>query len=173
MERTNKSLKEWNAVIEALGQGKQTILIRKYGTKADGFLLYPTVSYAIKDNYLEMFKDNYHSFVEENALPKKENEKTEVKYFAKCENIIEKSSSVISRFDKYHIWNKEHVRSYLDGKKCNMWLLRVYKLKKPYMAEPNRGMLYSNLKKEVDVSGLNPVINDKKFSKISEEILNK
>ncbi len=29
---TTKCLNEWNATIEALGQGKQTILIRKYNT---------------------------------------------------------------------------------------------------------------------------------------------
>ena len=43
-------------LLEALGQGKQTILIRKYGTTIDKFLLFPTVSYAFKDNYLDSFE---------------------------------------------------------------------------------------------------------------------
>lgn len=42
-----KCLNEWNATIEALGQGKQTILIRNYNTTVKEFLLYPTVSYSI------------------------------------------------------------------------------------------------------------------------------
>ena len=48
MNEITKCLNEWNATIEALGQGKQTILIRKYNTTLNEFLLYPTVSYAKK-----------------------------------------------------------------------------------------------------------------------------
>jgi len=43
MKSTHKCLKEWNATIEALGQGKQTILIRSCKTNFTEFLLYPTV----------------------------------------------------------------------------------------------------------------------------------
>ena len=46
MEEITKCLNEWNATIEALGCGNQTILIRKYGTSLNNFLLYPTISYA-------------------------------------------------------------------------------------------------------------------------------
>ena len=53
VETITKCLNEWNATIEALGRGKQSILIRKYGTNVNEFLLYPTVSYALKDNYLD------------------------------------------------------------------------------------------------------------------------
>lgn len=52
MEAITKCLNEWNATLESLGQGKQTILIRKYNTSADKFLLYPTTSYANKDDFL-------------------------------------------------------------------------------------------------------------------------
>ena len=53
MMEITKCLNEWNATIEALGQGKQTILIRKYGTTLNKFLLYPTNSYANKDDVLD------------------------------------------------------------------------------------------------------------------------
>ena len=56
MTEITKCLNEWNATIEALGCGKQSILIRKYSTTLNEFLLYPTVSYANKDNYLDSFK---------------------------------------------------------------------------------------------------------------------
>lgn len=38
-----------NATLGALGHGKQTSLIRNYKTNINEFLLYPTVSYALKD----------------------------------------------------------------------------------------------------------------------------
>ena len=67
MTEITKCLNEWNATIEALGQGKQTILIRRYGTTLKEFLLYPTVSYANKEDILDSFQDQ--NFAKSNLLP--------------------------------------------------------------------------------------------------------
>ena len=75
VETITKCLNEWNATIEALGQGKQTILIRKYGTNINEFLLYPTISYTLKDNFLDSFQENYKDFVKDNSLPNKKDSK--------------------------------------------------------------------------------------------------
>lgn len=69
MTEITKCLNEWNATIESLGTGKQTILIRKYQTTLDEFLLYPTVSYANKDDILDSFDKEYQTFVKKNLLP--------------------------------------------------------------------------------------------------------
>ncbi len=170
MEKITKCLNEWNATIEALGQGKQTILIRKYGTTINKFLLYPTASYALKDNYLDSFEKKYWSFVEENALPKRNDSKTEVKYFATVEKVVEKSPQRIGTLNKYHIWTNEHVKSYLGNKKAYVWILRVYKLKESVLAERTMGMRYANLLEEAPLEDIEPVISDEKFSKIVQEI---
>lgn len=170
MSKIKKCLNEWNATIEALGNGKQTILIRKYGTNVNKFLLYPTVSYTIKDNYLNGFKNEYQSFVEKNSLPKKDNDKTEVKYFATVEKVVEKSSQRIGSLNKYHIWTNEHVKSYLGRRNAYIWILRVYKLKKPIMAKRTRGLRYSNLLEEVSLDKIEPVLNDIEFSEIIKAI---
>lgn len=109
---TSKCINEWNAIIEALGQGKQTILIRKYRTLQNDFLFHPTFSYTQKDDYLQSFQKKNMKFVEDNALPKKDGNKTEIKYYAKVEKIIERSSNRIGGLSKYHIWTNEHVKSY-------------------------------------------------------------
>lgn len=167
MGGTNKCLKEWNATVEALGQGKQTILIRTYKTNLEKFLLYPTVSYTLKDNYLERYQVKHRSFVGENSLPKKENDKTEIKYYAQVEKIIEYSSLKIGDFRYFYIWTPEHIKSYLGGQKAYIWVLRVYKLDKPYMAEPSpRASKYANLKGEVSLEGITPVLSDDEFSNI-------
>ena len=57
MSEITKCLNEWNATLEALGQGKQTILIRKYDTTLKEFLLYPTISYANKEDILDSFQE--------------------------------------------------------------------------------------------------------------------
>ena len=38
-----------------------TILIRNYKTNVSEFLLYPTVSYALKDDYLDSFQEEYQN----------------------------------------------------------------------------------------------------------------
>lgn len=169
--KTTKCLNEWNAIIEALGNGEQTVLIRKYGTSLKGFLLYPTVSYANKDDVLDSFQEEYKSFANENLLPKGEDKKFEVKYYAKVEEVFEKSSTRIGSFNKYHIWTREHVKSYLGKKPAKVWLLRVYKLKEPMVIGRNRGMLYANVNEEVSLDGMTPVIRDKDFEDLKSEIL--
>lgn len=170
MVTTHKCLKEWNATIEALGQGKQTILIRNYKTYLKGFLLYPTVNYALNDDYLESFQQKNQQFVEKNALPEKNGNKVLIKYFTILENIKEKPISEIPS-DKYFIWTKEHVKSYLNGKKAFIWVLRVYKLKEPYWAEPTPGAVrYANIRDEVSLENMLPSINEKEYSKILRDI---
>lgn len=171
MIATNKCLKEWNATIEALGQGKQTILIRSYGTTLKGFLLYPSVSYAKKDDYLDGFQLKYQSFVENHAFPEKEDDKFSIKYYAKVVNIVEISPSAIGRYKNKYIWTSRHVRDYLKGKKAKIWVLRVYKLNKPYFDKPTKGVIkYAKLKEEVSLKGMEPVLTDAEFNKIIRDL---
>ena len=171
MTEITKCLNEWNATIEALGQGKQTILIRKYDTTLKEFLLYPTISYANKDDIFDSFQDDYKSFVKDYLLPAGENRTYEVKYYATVEEIIEKSSSRIGTFNKFHIWTRDHVKNYLGRKEAKIWILRVYELDKPQMLKRSNGMLYANVNKPVKLEG-KPVISDAEFDKLKKEILN-
>lgn len=168
MAKITKCLNEWNATVEALGQGKQTILIRKYNTSLKEFLLYPTVSYANKDNYLDSFSDK--KFVKENTYPNKENDKFEVKYFAKVEKVIEKSSGRIGTLNDFHIWTCDHVKSYLKNKKAYIWVLRVYELENPVFTKRSNGMLYANTLEEISIDNMKPVLSDKEFDKILSKI---
>lgn len=168
MVEMTKCINEWNATIEALGQGKQTILIRKYNTTLKEFLLYPTVSYANKDNILDSFQDK--EFVKDNLLPSGENRSYEVKYYARVEEVLEKSSSRIGAFNKFHIWTREHVKNYLGRSQAKIWILRVYKLDQPQNLKRSKGMLYANVESPVELKGT-PVIPDDEFNKLKENIL--
>ena len=173
-DRTNKikmCLNEWNATVEALGQGKQSILIRKYRTNLQEFILYPTISYTLKEGYLGSYKKEYQSFVEENALPATDHNKKEIKYYAKVESVIQKPNNRIGRLSNYHIWTKDHVKSYLQNQKGFVWVLRVYTLHEPIMAERTRGMRYANLLEDVSLEGIKPVLSDSEFNKIKNAII--
>ena len=171
MAEITKCLNEWNATIEALGQGKQTILIRKYDTTLKEFLLYPTISYANKDDILDSFQDDSKSFVKDNLLPAGENRTYEVKYYATVEEIIDKSSTRIGAFNKFHIWTHDHVKNYLGKKEAKIWVLRIYKLDEPQMLKRSNGMLYANVEKPIKLEG-KPVIPNAEFDKLKEDILN-
>lgn len=173
MSKITKCLNDWNATVEALGLGKQTILIRKTGTTLKEFLLYPTVSYANKDDYLDSFKESEKEFVKKYTLPDADGKKYEVKYYATVEDVFETPVSRIGKFNNYHIWTKKHVSGYFNTSKANIWLLRVYKLDKPVYLGRTRGMVFANTDKEVELNYSKPVISDKKFDKLKEEILNK
>lgn len=171
MDEITKCINEWNATIEALGQGKQTILIRKINTTQKEFLLYPTISYANKEDILDSFQEKYKDFIKDNLLPNGENRTYEVKYYAKVEEVIEKSSSRIGAFNKFHIWTREHVKSYLGRNSAKIWILRVYKLDTPHKLKRSNGMVYANVNKPVKLEGT-PVLSDAEFNKIKNDILN-
>ncbi len=166
MKKIKRCLKEWNATLEALGKGKQTILIRNYKTNIQKFLLYPTISYTLNDEYLDSFQDKYLDFVRDNALPDKKDDKVLIKYYATVEEIIEKPISRIPSANNY-IWTRDHVKDYITGKIAFVWMLRVYKLSVPYWAEPTPGALrFVNLKEEVSLDGIEPVLGDYEFEKV-------
>jgi hypothetical protein len=173
MVKITKCLNDWNATVEALGQAKQTILIRKTGTTLKEFLLYPTVSYANKDDYLDSFKESEKEFVKENTLPNAEGKSYEVKYYATVEEVFETPVSRIGKFNDYHIWTKKHVSGYFNTRNANVWLLRVYELDEPVYCTRSRGMVFANVNKEIELDNARPVINDGDFEKLKEEILNK
>lgn len=169
METITKCLNEWNATLEALGQGKQTMLIRKYNTSVKKFLLYPTTSYAVKNDYLKSFKKEYRSFAKRNALPKHDNGKSEVKYYATVKKIVEKPSTRIGSLNKYHIWTGDHVKSYLGSGKAYLWILRVYELDEPVMLDRTKGLLYANVSEGVLLKG-KPVLSHSGFNEVYGKI---
>ena len=171
MSSITKCLNDWNAAVEALGQGKQTILIRKIGTTLKKFLLYPTVSYANKDDSLDSFKSSMQGFVRENTLPSGDGKAYEVKYYATVEDVFETPVSRIGKFNNYHIWTKKHVSGYFNTKYANVWLLRVYELSEPVYCTRSRGMVFANVDKKIELDYKNPVISDGDFVKLRDEIL--
>lgn len=172
MPSITKCLNEWNVTIEGLGHGKQTILIRNYVTNLNEFLLFPTVSY-LKNEYVTNFQPKYHEFVNDYATPTRDKKRIKVKYFAKVEKVVEKPSVRIGTLKNYYIWTTKHVKSYLKTPRAYVWVLRVYKLKNPVMAERTKGMRYANLLESVSLEGIKPVISDSEFSEIVQEIENK
>ena len=168
MIKVNRFLKEWNAVVEALVQGYQTILIRKYGTNMKKFLMYPTTGYLVHDDFLKSFQGKYHEFVTKNSAPEIKEDQIKIKYFTKVEKIIQYNDS--NNLDKYSIWTQEHINNYLNNDPAIIWVMRVYKLKKHLTTESAMGIRYSKTNHTLKTNELKPIIDDKKFLKIKEKL---
>lgn len=170
--KTDQCIKEWNATIEALGNGLQTVMIRVYPTNKEGFLLYPTWTYTLKDNYLEGFKKEYQKFVVDNSKDS-DNKIRTIKYYASCEEIIELPLNKIANLDKSFIWTKDHVKSYINQRKAFIWILRVYKLDKTTNVSLASGQIYGKINTKIDISNLTPVLADKEFNELKKAIKDK
>jgi hypothetical protein len=170
MKTIQDCLLEKNATVEALGQGKQSILIRNYQNTLKEFLLYPNIEYLDDDNYLNSFQDKHHSFVEKNSKPDQEGPEFEVKYYATVEEEIEKPADSIEDINKHHIWTDDYVNDYMNADTTYVWLLRVYKLKEPVVMKRTNGMVYADLDEPISVDDIEPVLSDAEFDKLKKSL---
>ncbi len=191
------ALKEWSIVCKALEEGKQSILLRKGGILEykNGFeviqkifLLYPTLEHQageyVQANYLQEFE-----FQKTNDVNIKEKTNT-ISILARMEAIQEfDDDSVLSKLEKYHIWNEKYVRmrmKYNPKKPMNALLLRVYRLSESISVDvqpewagckswidielsKKYGKLHEDANELLDQS--NPVIKDEDFRRIHDNFL--
>jgi hypothetical protein len=191
------ALKEWSIVCKALEEGKQSILLRKGGileykngfeVSQKIFLLYPTLEHQageyVQANYLQEFE-----FQKTNDVNIKEKTNT-ISILARMEAIQEfDDDSVLSKLEKYHIWNEKYVRmrmKYNPKKPMNALLLRVYRLSESISVDvqpewagckswidielsKKYGKLHEDANELLDQS--NPVIKDEDFRRIHDNFL--
>ena len=179
------SLKEWAVAIEALGEGKQIITVRKGGLyeetrdfklEHDTFYLYPTYEHQKK----EMVKPEFHADLEAtlvNWSPEKPT--VAIRYFAHITDDVEVlDEAKIRALAPYHIWNDNFADVRLHWKKKNplhILFARVYKLEKPVeitIDEAYKGCKsWHNLLEEMPQDGFTPVLTDEEYAAQREEIL--
>jgi len=192
-----QALKEWSIVCKALEDGKQSILLRKGGileykegfeVSQKIFLLYPTLEHQageyVQSKYLQEFE-----FQKTNDGNIKETTNT-INILARMEDIQEfGDDSVLSKLEKYHIWNEKYVRmrmKYNPKKPMNALLLRVYRLPESISVDVQpewagcKSWIDIELSKKYgksfeDASELleqsKPVINDEDFRRIQDNFV--
>ncbi len=137
-----KAFKEWALIVDALGSGRQNLILRKGGIveeegsfelKANKFLLLPTRFHQSD----EQIKDSWRPFL--NA------EKYQVdQYHVKIEYFAEVADSrvitdweMLKKLDRYHAWTEEVIRERFERweKKVHMIVVQVYSLLEPVTIE--------------------------------------
>lgn len=136
---TNICLKEWSAVVEALGNGTQAVAIHGFAPKHNEVILYPTFNFYNSniDKLNEKFQAPYLDMVKQSGSETtrrgKEELLVDLKYWAKVEDYYGIDDlAVWKALEPYYIWTSQHVVDYAKSKGGGiyLWVLRVYKLPK-------------------------------------------
>ena len=178
MKRRVCALKEWCAVVDALGNGMQTIMIRKYLPAHNEFFLYPTYGFSKRRNYLDLyFQEQHHDFVRQ-SVEAKEKGRTEIRYYALISDVIRvrrENFGKLRNLAKYYIWSPDHVMNYFKDEKVKdayIWVIRVYKIPKPQSINDlgRGGVRYVYLPTGISTAGTIPIIDDAEFQSLTGEI---
>jgi hypothetical protein len=136
------AFKEWAYIVDALGKGRQSIIIRKGGISEDGgdftvkgkkFLLFPTQFHQAR----EMIKPEWLMSLDAEkyfSVP----EKVSIEYFAEIvDSKIIKDWSLLERLDSQHAWKQSVIMERFNRweKSAHLLIVQVYKLNTPYELE--------------------------------------
>ena len=172
---TAKAVKEWSAVVEALGQGKQAVLLRKYAPARRDFLLYPTYEFARRKKYLDTFQPEYRTLAK-GAVEAKKPKLTEIKYLASIVQVIRVEKADLPSLAKLtglYIWTVEHVEKYFSqAEEAFVWILKVERLGLPVSVKDlGRGAItYANLPQTISIEPRFAVLSDDALATIESQI---
>jgi len=168
-QKTNIYFKEYSPVVEALGNGYQTILIKsnKPSPYEKSFVLYPI--YCENDNLNLTFKNEYYNFALDNLVSNEEL-KIPIKYYATVEYVIEEKNIPISYFNDFHILTDMHIYNYLNDNDYYIWLLRVYKIRNTQFVSTTEND-YQEDNMSISIENIEPVLSDEDFKKIKEKFV--
>ncbi len=171
----NIALKEWAAVIEALGQGRQILLLRKGGIveakrgfelRHREFLLFPTFEHQ-QAQYVK--PETRQAF--EAAMKAAAPERVRIAYLARVAAVdLAPPLETMRKLDASHVWSDAFLQQryeYRPDLPLYLIALRVYRLGREQVI-PNRPSYagcksWVNLTEEVDVAGATPVLTDAEF----------
>jgi hypothetical protein len=129
--------KEWSFICEALGQGAQTLILRKGGIhegrggfhfQHDAFWLFPT-GFHNQGELLRWSPPN----VAEIAVPQDEKrERVDIRYFAKLHEVWRLSDwDKVAALAPFHVWTEQTIRdrfAWSEDSSLHVALVRVFKL---------------------------------------------
>jgi len=176
------ALREWSGVVEALGNGDQTVMVRGYPARYPAFFLYPTFSYytstkAKPESFNEKFQPKYLKLARESAEDTRklaDSLLVHFKYYAEVDEVIPiEESKTWDRLEPYFIWSTEHVKGYATTSTF-LWILRVHRLPETIVIGRNAGggpPTFYKHSEEISTDGSRPVLVDSEYAKLKSGIL--
>jgi len=163
------AFKEWSFIVDALGKGKQSLILRKGGISEDTgdfelkgkkFLLFPTLFHQAE----QMIKPQWLPFLDGNHFHPS-HDKVKIKYYAEvADSKIINDWTVISKLNQWHAWKEEVIRERFErwNKSINLLIIQTYELPQEIELEvlPQYGGCKSwvDIETEIELIG-KPIIN--------------
>ncbi|CAH0117786.1 MULTISPECIES: DUF1802 family protein [unclassified Paenibacillus] len=178
------ALKEWAVAVQALLDGRQTIVMRKGGIveetkhfelKSHSFYLYPTYEHQRK----HLLKDTYQHVLNETLADWSPNDSsvTIAAYAEAVRDIEIRDQETLDRLRHLHIWTDRFAEERLKWKRkhpLHVIVLRVYRLQDPLeipiVPEHLGCKSWVGLDAGNSASGMSPVIGDREFEIQLEQI---
>jgi CDP-diacylglycerol--glycerol-3-phosphate 3-phosphatidyltransferase len=156
---TAPAFKEWEAIVEALGQGAQIVILRKGGiaegragfsAKHPKFWLFPTAYH----QQWEKTKPGLRQYLSPSAEVRKD---IPLRYFAEVTDAVYLSSwDQVARLDDAHFWGEEILRERFEYKDrpgmeagLHMLIVRVSRINLPHQLAPSKD--YDGCKSWIEV----------------------
>ena len=170
------AFKEWAVVVDALGRGNQSIILRKGGISEgrggfqmqhERFLLFPTLFHQQRESVIPAAQARYDE-IARNFPPK---DKVRFEYFAEVVQAKQlHSQAEMNALHGQHIWRDEVIAERFDwGKSKSIYALavRVYRLPQtvelPMLSTYDGCKSWIELDHEVHTDGAKPVLDEITF----------
>ncbi|MFL5728144.1 MAG: DUF1802 family protein [Cytophagaceae bacterium] len=136
------AFKEWSYIVDALGKGKQNIILRKGGISEDDgdfeikgkkFLLFPTLFHQAKEN----IKESWLPFLNGEKFHTQDG-KVSIEYFAElADKKLISDWDVIRKLAPFHAWKEAIVQERFNrwDKNVHLLIVQVYKLQTPLVID--------------------------------------
>jgi len=135
MTTTAAAFKEWAVIVEALGAGAQTLILRKGGIAEgkDGF--------NVAHTHFWLFPTQYHQQMEKTkseaaqfASTSTPSDKIPLKFWAEVtDSVFIEDEQLIPKLNPFHLWREETIRERFHYKKPGLFLLmtRIFHAQDP------------------------------------------
>ena len=137
------AFKEWHAIVEALHNGEQTLILRKGGIaegrggfqlKAERFWLLPT-SFHLERSKL---KPSAEKWLATNSLPDSPSTFAITTFAEVVSSKFLADWDVVEKLDRFHFWSETTVRERFDWSKppgLHAFIVRAYQLHQPFSVD--------------------------------------
>lgn len=180
------AMKEWAGVIEALAEGNQIFLLRKYEPEEKEFCLYPTYSYYTSiQNHPERLNDKFKPEFTEKAKKAAleqlvEKDLVKLKYLFEVDEVVSLSNvkRAVKELDPFMIWTVSHVAQYSERAKNGvfLWVGKTKKLSETVLAARQTGggsITKYNHFEDIDTTGSSLVLEEAVFQRKRKDLLNR
>jgi hypothetical protein len=176
------ALKEWDVVCEALGSGRQVVVIRKGGiAEGRGGLQFQHAEFALLPTFFHQQAERVvddAAFAARQDAQGSERESVEIRHAAVLVwHRVVTDREVLSKLQAYHILTPEEVGARFDQKPepgVQVALLRVYRLEPPqrvaWQASFGGCRSWAEMEADLDACTRVSVLSDERFAEIDREL---